>query len=233
MNAAGIAAALGACAEAVCRRYLPRGRKQGRYWVVGDLDGAKGRSLFVRLSGPGVPGKWTDSATGQHGDLLDLIRHRSDSPTLHAALNEARALLALPVPPGTDEGDSYDAPKRPAAIGGAAAPSAVPTPRRTSMPAGSRIALFQRCVFIPNCSTATAPARAVCPRWSPPLPAMTAYSPASSALGWILRRPPRRAFLIPAKRLAEFMAAPCASALSPPASSLRFSSARELRPYSP
>ena len=60
MNAAGIAAALGACAEAVCRRYLPRGRKQGRYWVVGDLDGAKGRSLFVRLSGPGVPGKWTE-----------------------------------------------------------------------------------------------------------------------------------------------------------------------------
>ena len=109
MNAAGIAAALGACAEAVCRRYLPRGRKQGRYWVVGDLDGAKGRSLFVRLSGPGVPGKWTDSATGQHGDLLDLIRHRSGSPTLRATLNEARAFLALPASPGSGEGDSYDA----------------------------------------------------------------------------------------------------------------------------
>ena len=60
MNAAGIATSLGACAEAVCRHYLPRGRKQGRYWIVGDLDGAKGRSLFVRLSGPGVPGKWTE-----------------------------------------------------------------------------------------------------------------------------------------------------------------------------
>ena len=109
MNAAGIAAALGACAEAVCRRYLPRGRKQGRYRVVGDLDGAKGRSLFVHLSGPGVPGKWTDSATGQHGDLLDLIRHRSGSPTLRAALNEARAFLALPASPGSGEGGSYDA----------------------------------------------------------------------------------------------------------------------------
>ena len=60
MNAAGIAASLGERAEEVCRRYLPRGRKQGRYWVAGDLDGAKGRSLFVRLSGPGVPGKWTE-----------------------------------------------------------------------------------------------------------------------------------------------------------------------------
>ena len=58
--AAGIAAALGAHAEAVCRRYLPHGRRQGRYWVAGDLDGARGRSLFVRLHGPGVPGKWTE-----------------------------------------------------------------------------------------------------------------------------------------------------------------------------
>ena len=74
--AASIAAALGRQAEAVCRRYLPHGRKQGRYWVAGDLDGARGRSLFVRLSGPGVPGKWTDAATSEHGDLLDLIRRR-------------------------------------------------------------------------------------------------------------------------------------------------------------
>ena len=58
--AAGIAAALGAHAEAVCRRYLPHGRKLGRYWIAGDLDGARGRSLFVRLRGPGVPGKWTE-----------------------------------------------------------------------------------------------------------------------------------------------------------------------------
>ena len=107
--AAGIAAALGAHAEAVCRRYLPLGRKLGRYWVAGDLDGARGRSLFVRLRGPGVPGKWTDAANGQHGDLLDLIRYRSGAPTLRAALDEARAFLALPAAPATDSGASYDA----------------------------------------------------------------------------------------------------------------------------
>ena len=109
MNAAAIAAALGARAEAVCRRYLPHGRKQGRYWVAGDLDGARGRSLYVRLAGPGTPGKFTDCATGQHGDLLDLIRHRSRAPTLRAALDEARAFLALPAAPAAGEGDSYDA----------------------------------------------------------------------------------------------------------------------------
>ena len=58
--AAGIAAALSLQAEAVCRRYLPHGRKHGRYWIAGDIDGARGRSLFVRLRGPGVPGKWTE-----------------------------------------------------------------------------------------------------------------------------------------------------------------------------
>ena len=60
MNATAVAAALGARAEEVCRRYLPHGRKHGRYWTAGDIRGARGRSLFVRLAPPGVPGKWTD-----------------------------------------------------------------------------------------------------------------------------------------------------------------------------
>ncbi|MCY3672357.1 MAG: toprim domain-containing protein, partial [Alphaproteobacteria bacterium] len=110
--AAVIAQALAARAEEVCRRYLPNGRKLGRYWVCGDLDGARGRSLFVRLSGAGKPGKWTDAATGEHGDLLDLIRHRTNAPTLRAALDEARAFLALSPAPDHDPGGSdapYDA----------------------------------------------------------------------------------------------------------------------------
>ena len=109
MNAAAIAAALGRCAEAVCRQYLPHGRRQGRYWVAGDLDGARGRSLYVRLGPPGAPGKWTDAATGEHGDLLDIIRHRLRAPTLRAALDEARAFLALPAAPAAGEGGAYDA----------------------------------------------------------------------------------------------------------------------------
>ena len=109
MNAAAIAAALGRRAEAVCRQYLPHGRRQGRYWVAGDLDGARGRSLYVRLGPPGTPGKWTDAATGEHGDLLDLVRHRTRAPTLRAALDEARTFLALPAAPAAGEGDAYDA----------------------------------------------------------------------------------------------------------------------------
>jgi hypothetical protein len=64
-------------AEAVCRHYLAAGHREGRYWIAGDIQGSKGRSLYVRLKGgehgKGAPGKWTDAATGEHGDLLDLI----------------------------------------------------------------------------------------------------------------------------------------------------------------
>ena len=106
--ASALAAALGDRAEEVCRRYLPHGRKQGRYWTAGDIRGAKGRSLFVRLAPPGVPGKWTDAATGEHGDLLDLIRIASGSGSLRAALAEARGFLAMPPIPTPDNPGTYD-----------------------------------------------------------------------------------------------------------------------------
>ena len=106
--AAAVAAALGARAEDVCRRYLPHGRKQGRYWTAGDARGARGRSLFVRLAPPGVPGKWTDASTGEHGDLLDLIRIASGAGSLRAALAEAHAFLASPAMPSSPITEDYD-----------------------------------------------------------------------------------------------------------------------------
>lgn len=78
---------LAGVALSVCQTYLPNGRRSGQYWVVGDIDGNKGRSLYVKLTGRA--GKWTDSATGEHGDLLDIIahtgRHRRFAETLKAA----------------------------------------------------------------------------------------------------------------------------------------------------
>ena len=114
MNATDTAAALRGRAEEVCRRYLPMyGRKRGRYWVAGALDGARGRSLFVRLAPPGVIGKWTDAATGQLGDLLDLIRHGGNASTLRATLMEARAFLNLPaLPVAGEDHDAREAARR-------------------------------------------------------------------------------------------------------------------------
>ncbi len=109
MNASTVSALLAQRAEAVCRKYLPHGKKQGRYWCAGDARGAPGRSLFVRLSPPGTPGKFTDAATGEHGDLLDIIRIATGSRSLREALAEARRFLAQPAaaPRSTDR-DTYD-----------------------------------------------------------------------------------------------------------------------------
>ena len=56
--------ALAENAEGVCRAYLSAGRREGSYWIVGDLQNNPGRSLFVRLtgpaSGPGAAGKFTE-----------------------------------------------------------------------------------------------------------------------------------------------------------------------------
>jgi len=98
--AADLARRLARNAEAVCRHYLSNGHREGRYWLVGDVANTRGRSLFVRLSGPdhgkGAAGKWTDAATGEHGDLLDLIALNRGFDHLRDTLDEARAFLALP-----------------------------------------------------------------------------------------------------------------------------------------
>ncbi len=101
-QAADLAHRLARDAEAVCRHYLSNGRREGHYWLVGDVRNTPGRSLFVRLTGPeygrGAAGKWTDAATGEHGDLLDLIALNRGFDRLRDALIEARSFLALPQP---------------------------------------------------------------------------------------------------------------------------------------
>jgi hypothetical protein len=102
-HAADLARRLARNAEAVCRHYLSAGHREGRYWLVGDVANSRGRSLFVRLygsdHGKGAAGKWTDAATGEHGDLLDLIALTRGFNRLRDTLEEARAFLALPPDP--------------------------------------------------------------------------------------------------------------------------------------
>jgi phage/plasmid primase-like uncharacterized protein len=86
--------------EAACRHYLSNGRRCGNYWIVGDVNNHKGRSLYVRLTGPlsgkGARGKWTDAATGENGDLLDLIAAREGLRSFRDTLDEARRFLGAP-----------------------------------------------------------------------------------------------------------------------------------------
>lgn len=101
-DASDLAQRLGRNAEAVCKHYLSNGHREGHYWLVGDTSNTPGRSMFVRLTGPatgkGAAGKWTDAATGEHGDLLDIIRERCGLVHFHDVANEARRFLSLPRP---------------------------------------------------------------------------------------------------------------------------------------
>lgn len=101
-DASDLAIRLGRQAEAVCRHYLSSGRRDGRYWRVGNVQNSPGGSMYVRLTGPqtgkGAAGRWTDAATGEHGDLLDVIRETLGLVDFRDVAKEARRFLALPVP---------------------------------------------------------------------------------------------------------------------------------------
>ena len=219
MNATEIAAALSTRAEDVCRRYLPRGRRQGRYWTIGDTSGAKGRSLFVRLAPPGIPGKWTDAATNEHGDLLDLIRLHTSGASLWHAMEEARAFLVLPSAAHANGGDhagGYDREE--------AARRLWPRCRPID---GTHAEAYLHARAIGHCRF---PAlrfhpylihrgddgiHRPCRHWSPPSPAMMAPSRACSVPGSTPRHPPRPISFARVKHSGASTAGPCASAGSP------------------
>ncbi|WP_420608340.1 DUF7146 domain-containing protein [Novosphingopyxis sp.] len=111
-------------AEAVCRYYLFNGRRQGGYWLVGDVHNAPGRSLYVRLQGPnsgkGAAGKWTDAADGGHGDLLDLIgavRGLQGGDLLDEAHRFLGLVRTQPEPPPPATAGSAEAARRLFAMG--------------------------------------------------------------------------------------------------------------------
>ncbi|NEU94731.1 DUF7146 domain-containing protein [Bradyrhizobium uaiense] len=97
-DASELAVRLAREAEAVCRYYLSNGKRAGRYWVVGDVHNTPGRSMFVRLqeSPKGPAGKWNDAATGEHGDLLDIIRESLGLRDFREVAEEAKRFLKQP-----------------------------------------------------------------------------------------------------------------------------------------
>lgn len=64
--------ALTARVDSLVPMLLPGARRSSGYWHAADTTGGKGGSLFLRRNGVKA-GNWTDSATGEYGDLIDLI----------------------------------------------------------------------------------------------------------------------------------------------------------------
>lgn len=82
------------CRE-VAERYAPGGYiDAGKYWALnpGRADKTIG-SFYVNLAG-GYLGKWYDHATGERGDLLDLIRMGLNTDQ-RGAFDEARRFLGM------------------------------------------------------------------------------------------------------------------------------------------
>lgn len=84
-------------AEEVAAHLLPAGIRNGREWLVGNVQGEQGRSLKTCIEGA-KRGVWTDFATGQGGkDLLDLWREVKGL-TLAEAIAEAKQYLGIQEP---------------------------------------------------------------------------------------------------------------------------------------
>ena len=98
-DASELARRLAREAEAVCRHYLSNGKREGRYWLVGDVHNSPGRSMFVRLqdSTEGAGGQVDRRRDlGEHGDLLDIIRESLGLRDFRDVAEEARRFLNLP-----------------------------------------------------------------------------------------------------------------------------------------
>jgi len=115
LQASDLARRLAERAELVCRHYLSNGRRIGGYWVVGDVRNTPGRSMFVWLrpqARKGACGKWTDAATGERGDLLDVIRESCSFLEFRDVLAEAHRFLSLPLQQREAEHTSSAVPAR-------------------------------------------------------------------------------------------------------------------------
>lgn len=99
-------------ADDVAKMLLPAGRREGHEWRAGSIDGDKGQSLGVHLTG-NKAGVWSDFSTGDGGDLLDLwcaVKRIS----LTEALDQARDYLGVSRPqPYRDPRPSYTRPPKP------------------------------------------------------------------------------------------------------------------------
>ncbi|WP_022729415.1 DUF7146 domain-containing protein [Fodinicurvata sediminis] len=69
--------------EQLCADLLPGGRREGPEWRAGSPQGEAGKSLGVHLTG-GRAGVWSDFASGESGDALDLVRAAQGCDTAEA-----------------------------------------------------------------------------------------------------------------------------------------------------
>jgi hypothetical protein len=96
-DASELARRLSREAEAVCRHYLSTAAARALLAGRRRRYNTPGRSCSCGCgdpSGKGAAGKWTDAATGEHGDLLDIIRESLRPRRFRDVAEEARRFLS-------------------------------------------------------------------------------------------------------------------------------------------
>lgn len=99
-NVDRVKAVLNSRAEEVCRFLLPGGRRIGREWRAGNIQGDKGGSLCIELEG-GKVGLWRDWANpSDAGDVLTLWQRCRNLPDFPATLADAARWAGVPLANG-------------------------------------------------------------------------------------------------------------------------------------
>jgi len=80
-------------ADAVSQYLFPNGKKMGNEFCVGSLQGEKGESLKIHLTGEKA-GVWSDFQTGDAGDLLNLWQLKNNC-SVFTAMKEAKTWLGI------------------------------------------------------------------------------------------------------------------------------------------
>ncbi len=114
-NARALSEELAGRVESLCHELLPGGAKAGAEWRCGSVQGEAGKSLNVRLNGDKA-GVWSDFATGDAGDALELVKATKGLSTPEA-MDWARSWLGLAAGPAAKR-----RPRRPADQRGVEAP---------------------------------------------------------------------------------------------------------------
>ncbi|WP_439684844.1 DNA primase [Cupriavidus oxalaticus] len=111
MNAGELAQVMAQNAPMISEYLFPNGKRAGKEWKVGGIDGEAGRSMSICLSGARA-GVWKDFASGEGGDLLDAwaARHGVSIPD---AMREAKAFLGVRDEMPAKPAQTYKRPDRP------------------------------------------------------------------------------------------------------------------------
>ncbi|MEH3087701.1 MAG: toprim domain-containing protein [Xylophilus ampelinus] len=111
MNIAELSQRMALDAAGIASHLLPQGKRAGREWKAGSVQGEPGTSLSVCIAGAKA-GTWKDFASGEGGDLIDLWA-ATRGQSLAEAMVDAKAYLGVRDTMPQREAKTYRRPERP------------------------------------------------------------------------------------------------------------------------